>query len=129
MKIKQRLEALGLWAKRTIGTLYYLTIHPETPKLAKVVAIIALAYALSPIDLVPDFIPILGYLDDLIILPLLVGLAIKLVPQNLFQVCEAEAQEHPVSLKKQWGAAVFIILFWLVIIGLILKTILAGFGG
>lgn len=128
MKLKQRLEALGLWAKQTIGTLYYITIHPETPKLAKVVAVIALGYALSPIDLIPDFIPVLGYADDFIILPLLVGLAFRLVPKELVQACEAEAREHPVSLKKHWGAAIFIIIFWLAIIGVILKIVIVGFG-
>ncbi len=123
MNLKKRLNNLAHWAKQTIGTLYCISKHPETPRLAKITALIALAYALSPIDLIPDFIPLLGYLDDLVILPLLVGLAIRLVPKSLLKACETEAREHPVRLKKQWGAAVIIILLWIGIIAIILKTI------
>lgn len=123
MNIKHFFKSLASWAKQALSTLYYVSKHPETPHVAKVVALIALAYALSPIDLIPDFIPILGYLDDFIILPLLVGLAIKLVPKSLVVACEAEAQAHPVSLRKHWGAAIVILCFWVVIIGLILKKV------
>ncbi|AEJ20948.1 YkvA family protein [Gracilinema caldarium] len=116
MNIKHFFKSLASWAKQTIGTLYYVSKHPETPWLAKLLTGIALAYALSPIDLIPDFIPLLGYLDDFIILPLLVGLAIKLVPKELLSVCAAEAEAHPVSLKKQWGVALVILCIWLLVI-------------
>ncbi|HRS03860.1 MAG TPA: YkvA family protein [Treponema sp.] len=129
MGLKKQLDAAAQWAKCTIGTLYYVSRHPGTPWSAKVVALIALGYALSPIDLIPDFIPLLGYLDDVIILPLLVGLAVRLVPKDIVSACEAEANEHPLSLKKQWGAAVVIVCLWLVLIALILKKVLAAVHG
>jgi uncharacterized membrane protein YkvA (DUF1232 family) len=129
MKVKQRLESFGAWAKQKISILYYVSKHPETPWLAKIVTVIAVAYALSPIDLIPDFIPILGYLDDCIILPLLVALAVKLVPAKVVAVCEAEAEAHPVSLRKQWGVALVILCIWLLIIGVILKTVFSAIRG
>lgn len=65
--------------------------HPQTPWYAKLVAGITVGYALSPIDLIPDFIPILGYIDDLIILPFLVLLVIKLIPPEVFKECREQA--------------------------------------
>lgn len=129
MSVKQRLASFAVWAKQAINTLYYVSKHPETPWYAKLIAVIALAYALSPIDLIPDFIPILGYLDDCIILPILVGIAVKLVPNRVVSACEVEAQAHPVLLKKKWGAAIVIICFWVVLIILILKKVFSVFQG
>ena len=71
--------------------LWKLFQHPQTPKPAKWVAIFVLAYALSPIDLIPDFVPILGYLDDLILIPLGIVLAIRMIPGPILEECRARA--------------------------------------
>lgn len=97
---------------------------PETPKAAKIAAGITIAYALSPIDLIPDFIPVLGYLDDIIILPALIALTIRLVPREVFERCSAEAREmRNDTKKKKWYFAIPIIIFYLLIFIIILKLI------
>lgn len=71
-------------AKKYIQLCKLLYADPRTPKLAKILLWVALGYALSPIDLIPDFIPVIGHLDDIIILPVLLYIAIKLVPKNVY---------------------------------------------
>jgi len=99
--------------------LWKLFQHPQTPKPAKWVAIFVLAYALSPIDLIPDFIPVLGLLDDLILVPLGVALAVRLTPKDLWQAqlieAEAAAQKLP---PLRWGALI-VIAMWVVVLGLL----------
>lgn len=67
--------------------LYYATHHPGTPFFSKIIPFLVLAYALSPIDLIPDFIPVVGLLDDLLLLPVLMWLAIKLIPSEVSSPC------------------------------------------
>ncbi|MBN1625200.1 MAG: DUF1232 domain-containing protein [Deltaproteobacteria bacterium] len=66
--------------------------HPRTPFISKILLGIAIAYALSPVDLIPDFIPVLGYLDDLLILPILIRLAIALIPKNIIIECRGKGE-------------------------------------
>ena len=83
-----------------------------------------MAYALSPIDLIPDFIPVAGYLDDLILLPALAALTIKLIPREIFEECRAQAEGMWANGKpKKWYYALPIIIFWLIIIFLIIKAV------
>ena len=99
--------------------LWKLFRHPETPRLAKVVAIAVLAYALSPIDLIPDFIPVLGLLDDVILVPLGIALAVKLTPHHLWQARLAEAETgHEQLPRLLWGAAI-VLLIWLAVVTLL----------
>ena len=87
-------QGLRSWArtiKHDVVALYLAAVDPRVPRLAKIVAFSVAAYALSPIDLIPDFIPILGYLDDLVILPLGIMLAVKLVPADLMSEFRATA--------------------------------------
>lgn len=99
--------------------LWKLFKHPQTPWPAKLVAIAVLAYALSPIDLIPDFIPVLGLLDDVILLPLGIALAVKLTPPHLWQARLAEAEHSADELPRLlWGAAI-VLLIWLVIVTLL----------
>lgn len=98
--------------------------HKDTPKLAKVFATITVGYALSPIDLVPDFIPVLGYLDDLIILPLLVTLTIRFIPSSILNECLEQSKDLWKSGKpKQWKYAIPIILLYSIIIIWVMKLI------
>ena len=83
-----------------------------------------MAYALSPIDLIPDFIPVLGYLDDLIILPLLVALTVKCIPRDVYAQHREQAKDLWADGKpKKWYYALPIVLVWVLIIGLIVFVI------
>ena len=104
--------------KRDTVALYLAARDPRVPWYAKVVAACVAAYALSPIDLIPDFIPVIGYLDDLMLVPLGIALAIRLIPPALLeehrQSASARIAERPVS---RIGALV-IITIWVVLAGL-----------
>ena len=100
--------------------LWKLFKHPDTPWAPKLVAIAVLAYAVSPIDLIPDFIPVLGMLDDLLLIPLGVALVVKLTPAHLWQARLAEAEAGADKLPHLVWGAVAIVLLWLLL--------LAGFG-
>ncbi|WP_168419523.1 YkvA family protein [Acinetobacter towneri] len=88
------IDQLKQWAKqikRDVYAVWFAARDPETPFLAKLVALLVAAYAISPIDLIPDFIPILGYLDDLILVPLGIMLVLRLVPTEVMQHCRLQA--------------------------------------
>jgi uncharacterized membrane protein YkvA (DUF1232 family) len=80
--------------KRETYALYLTARHPDVPWYVKALALCVVAYALSPIDLIPDFIPILGYLDDLILVPLGIALVIRLTPREVFASCRLRAQQE-----------------------------------
>jgi uncharacterized membrane protein YkvA (DUF1232 family) len=89
------MQSLRQWAKtlkRQTYVLYLAYKDPRTPWYARVFTACVVAYAFSPIDLIPDFVPVLGYLDDLILVPLGVAIAIKLIPANVLNDCQQEAQ-------------------------------------
>ncbi|MBU5591949.1 DUF1232 domain-containing protein [Clostridium sp. MSJ-4] len=89
----------------------------DVPWYAKVFVMIVVGYALSPIDLIPDFIPILGYLDDIILIPLGVSLAIKMIPKDILEECRKEAEDIFKDKKpKNWVAAAVITVLWVLII-------------
>jgi len=95
-----------------------------TPIPAKILAGVAVAYALSPIDLIPDFIPVLGYLDDVILLPALIALTIKLIPDDVFAECRKESEDLWANGRpKKWYYAIPIVVFWLLIIFVIVNAI------
>ena len=103
------------WArtiKRDVHALWLAARDPRTPRLAKVLALVVAAYAISPIDLIPDFIPVIGYLDDLIIVPLGIMLVVRLIPSKLmdeYREAASNAAERPVSRV----AAGLIIAVWI----------------
>ena len=106
--------------KRDTLALYLAARHPETPWYAKALAFLIVGYALSPIDLIPDFIPVLGYLDDVILLPAGIFLCIRLIPPHVLADCRAQAAARfadgkPVSRT----AAVVIVLIWLTLLVLV----------
>ena len=95
-----------------------------TPIPTKILAGVAVAYALSPIDLIPDFIPVLGYLDDVILLPALIALTIKLIPDDVFAECRKESEDLWANGRpKKWYYAIPIVVFWLLIIFVIVNAI------
>jgi uncharacterized membrane protein YkvA (DUF1232 family) len=119
---KQRAHVL----KREVYTLYLAYRDPRTPWYGKVLAALVVAYAFSPIDLIPDFIPILGYLDDLVLIPLGVVLAMRMIPPEVMSDSRAKAEEvlragKPVS----WFGAVIVGAIWIALavlaIGLIMR--------
>jgi uncharacterized membrane protein YkvA (DUF1232 family) len=97
--------------------LWKLFKHPDTPWAPKAVAVAVLAYAVSPIDLIPDFIPVLGQLDDLLLLPLGVALAVKLTPMPLWRARLAEAELAAESLPRMLWGAVAVVAIWLLLLG------------
>lgn len=105
--------------KKYIWILYFLKKDTRVSKYAKIIIIITLAYALSPIDLIPDFIPILGLLDDLIIIPFGIYIAMKLIPNQVWNDCQQKALiaiDNKETLPKHWGVASIIILTWIVVL-------------
>jgi uncharacterized membrane protein YkvA (DUF1232 family) len=86
---------------------------PRTPWYAKVTAAIVVAFAVSPIDLVPDFIPVIGYLDDAILIPLGIALVVRMVPREVMADCRARAATAPAG-RGGWIAATAIVVFWAV---------------
>ncbi len=112
------LDKLKRWAaalKQNIFALYLASRDPLTPILAKSVIVLTIGYALSPIDLIPDFIPVIGYLDDLLLLPGGIWLAIRLIPARVWQECKARAETESFTLPKSRGAAVVVALLWLLL--------------
>lgn len=117
MSLKERAQKL----KMDIPAIFLALKDKDTPILAKIFAGITVAYALSPIDLIPDFIPLLGHLDDIILLPLLIALTIRFIPAEIIERNRREAEGLWESGKpKKWYYAIPVVLFWVVIIMLIL---------
>ena len=120
MNLKERAKKL----KTDIPAVFLALKKTETPVLAKICAGATIIYALSPIDLVPDFIPVLGYLDDLIILPALVALTVKLIPHEVFEQCRSESEGLWQGGKpKKWYYALPIAAIWLLILFLVARAI------
>jgi uncharacterized membrane protein YkvA (DUF1232 family) len=118
--LKKRLHDWSEKLKVAIPALSLAMKSSRTPWAAKLLAALAVIYALSPVDLIPDFIPVLGYLDDLLILPLLAAAAIRLIPPDVWQDCLEQAQELWSSGKpKRWFYAAPVVLVWLLLLGLV----------
>jgi uncharacterized membrane protein YkvA (DUF1232 family) len=94
MRLTTQLRRWARGIKADALTLWYVAQHPRTPVLAKTLAVCLVVYAFSPIDLIPDFIPVLGLLDDAIILPLGIILVVRLVPRRILEECRSAATVH-----------------------------------
>ena len=91
---------------------------PRVPGIAKLLIALVAAYAFSPIDLIPDFIPLVGYLDDLILLPLAIALTIKMIPKEVWSDCRSQAEARlSTTVPANRRAAVVIIVIWLLLLG------------
>lgn len=112
------LEKLSTWArriKRDAVTLWFACKHRETPWYAKALCLFTVAYALSPIDLIPDFIPVLGYVDDAILLPGLIWLAVRLIPPHVLDECRIESDrwmQRGESKPRSYVGAAVIVALW-----------------
>lgn len=124
---KERLRKL----KAETYALYLAYKHPRTPWYAKVFAALVVGYAFSPIDLIPDFIPVLGYLDDLVLIPAGIFLAIKMIPRDVLSECRAKASEAMAEgeegKRKNWVAAGVIIAVWVLLAALAAVLVLRAF--
>lgn len=120
MNLKERAKKL----KTLLPAVFLALKDKKTSVLAKILAGITIAYALSPIDFIPDFIPVLGYLDDVILLPLLLTLTIKAIPKDSMERFRALSEDMWKDGKpKKWFYSVPILLIWLVVIVLIVKAL------
>jgi uncharacterized membrane protein YkvA (DUF1232 family) len=116
--IMSRIAQVKDWArrvKRDVVAVYFAARDPRTPLVARCIALAVAAYALSPIDLIPDFIPVLGYLDDLLIVPLGLLLVIRLLPP-LVLVESREKANALLSRPRSYVAAAFMVCVWLLCI-------------
>lgn len=109
--------------KRNMAALYYALLDPRTPWYAKGVIVLVVAYALSPIDLIPDVIPVVGYLDDLILLPIGIWFALKLIPSSIMDEARQKAAGSP-RIESQMGliAALLIFVIYAFVVFLIWHT-------
>ena len=116
-KLKERAKKL----KTDVPAVFLALKEKRTPWYAKVIAAIVVVYALSPIDLIPDFIPVLGYLDDIIILPALIAGCVKCIPNDVFEACKRHAEGMWSGGKpEKWYYAIPFVLIWVAVIALII---------
>lgn len=122
----EKIKANAKKIKKELKVIYLAYKRPDVPWYAKLVAILVVGYALSPVDLIPDFVPVLGYLDDIILIPLGITLVIKLIPKNIIDECRMQADEIFKDGKpRNWIAGTLIIVLWLILIGYCLYKVLA----
>lgn len=115
-KWKRKIQTL----KQDLYAIYLACKDPRVPRIVQILALMLVAYAFSPIDLIPDFIPVLGYLDDLLLIPLGIALLIRMIPPAVMRDCREAAaaslnRERPVS---RWGAALIVACWILILAGL-----------
>lgn len=123
-----RLDRFKEWAvqlKQKTYALYLAYRDPRVPWYAKLFGALVVAYAFSPIDLIPDFIPVLGYLDDLILVPLGIALVIRMIPRDVMEECLAEAEKRLSGQKpRNWIAGGAIIAVWLIVLAMVTAAII-----
>ena len=114
MKVLATLKTQAKQLRRHTLTVYFAARDPRTPLLVRILAVLVAAYALSPIDLIPDFVPVIGYLDDLLLIPLGLALVVRLTPPEVIEAARVRAEQasiKPVS----YSAAAAIVGVWLII--------------
>jgi uncharacterized membrane protein YkvA (DUF1232 family) len=115
LKINARILHWMRRLKRNLLALWFAYRHPDTPLLAKALAVLVAGYAFSPIDLIPDFVPLVGYLDEFVLLPGAIYVIFKLIPQPVLDDCQARAdqflREHK-HTPRNYLAALVIVLLW-----------------
>ena len=110
----ERLKHKSRELQQQTYALYLAYQNPATPWVAKALAGLVIAYAFSPIDLIPDFIPVLGYLDDLLLVPVGIWLAVRMIPENVMDQAREQATLEYLDIKpRSWVVTVIILLIWL----------------
>ncbi len=99
--------------------LYLAARHPDTPWFARALAAAVAAYALNPVDLIPDFVPVLGYLDDLILVPAGIALAVRLIPAEVLADCRRKAAELDRGGPESRLAGTIVVVIWIATAGLV----------
>ena len=118
---KQRVHELEQGSR----ALYLAARDPRVPWYAKAIVVLVAAYAVSPIDLIPDFIPVVGYLDDPLLLPLGIALAVRLIPPDVWRDCVARAQARQAQREpRRWAAAALVVGMWLVVLSVVACAVL-----
>jgi len=118
--LKQRIKNL----QTEVHALYLASRNPRVPWYAKALMALIIGYAICPIDLIPDFIPVLGQLDDLIIIPAGIALVVKMIPKNVMEECRRKARDEPINTRTKWAVTLIIISIWAFVIYLVLRLIL-----
>lgn len=120
MNLQERAKKL----KTDIPAVFLALKRKETPWPAKILAGVTVCYALSPLDIIPDFVPVLGYLDDVILLPMLVALTVKLIPDTVLADCRRQAEQMWKDGKpKKWYYALPVVLLWLLLAWLVVRAL------
>ncbi|MEG2699468.1 MAG: YkvA family protein [Ruthenibacterium sp.] len=120
MNLQERAKKL----KTDIPAVFLALKRKETPWPAKILAGVTICYALSPLDIIPDFVPVLGYLDDVILLPMLVALTVKLIPDTVLADCRRQAEQMWKDGKpKKWYYALPVVLLWLLLAWLVVRAL------
>ena len=120
------LARLRGWARRLKSETYALYLacrDPRVPWYAKVFAATVVGYAFSPVDLVPDFIPVLGYLDDLLLVPLGIWLAVRMIPEPVLKECRERAAQEVEERPRNWAAGAVVIAVWLLVVAAIVYSV------
>lgn len=112
----QRLKASVRAIKREVHALALAFVHPGTPWYARLYLGLVVAYALSPIDLIPDFIPVLGYLDDLLLAPVLLALAVRIVPPDVLAECRSRAADLDTERRLGRRGGFVVVAVWIAVI-------------
>jgi len=115
MNLLETLKKRARLLKAELHALWLANRDPRTPAAARWLILCVVVYALSPIDLIPDFIPVIGYLDDLILLPLGIALVLRLIPPEVMTECRERARLEPFNVSEKWktAAVISVILIWL----------------
>jgi len=124
MKWWERWKARARSLAQEVDVLYRALRHPRTPWYAKALAALVVAYALSPLDLIPDPIPVVGHLDDLLLIPLGVALVHRLIPAPVLAECRAAARDGARAGRAvRWAGAALVIVSWLAVLALIGRAV------
>ncbi len=117
--VKERLEKL----KIEIVALYLARTDSRVPLRAKVLTVLVIGYLISPLDLIPDFIPVLGYVDDFILVPAGLALARRMIPREVLDEYRKKARDEGIGGRAKWAGALLVVAIWLIVIYILLRFV------